>query len=142
MPAGRKLIEMRFVTHRLQLGGHLAGMARMRPVIATARGDQDRWIGMPQGRDVIGGYPGEEFPILRIVGITVFVSDRRTNEELVVAAHVDDRHRAKQTAKPLRIPRQHISNEKATVRPAFRSDATRTGHSSPDEIGCDSRKII
>src|SRR5215831_18015300 len=120
--AGRKFAEIRFVAHRLQLRCHLAGVARMGSVILAARGYQDWWISVAGRSRVIGRNLCQEFPIFWLVWIAELVGNCRTNEQLVVAAHVDDWHCAEQRAEPLRIARQHVCDEKAAVRPAFRSD--------------------
>src|SRR5262249_7601387 len=142
VPPGFELIEMGFVSHGLQLGGHLAGVARMGAIVLATRRDQDRRIGVARRSDMIRGKFSEECPILRFVGIAVFVRDCGTDQKLVVATHVDDRHRAEQRAKPLRIARAHIGDQQAAVRPAFRRNAARTGHATPNEIGCDRCEIV
>src|SRR5439155_20195919 len=81
VPSGRKFVEMRLVAHGLQLCGHFSSMARMYPVVAPARCDQDWWIRVARRRDVIRGNDREEFPVLWLVGIAVFVSNRRTDEK-------------------------------------------------------------
>src|SRR5262245_44518346 len=77
VPSSRKLVEMGFVPHGLQLRRHLAGVAWMDAVIAAAGRDQDRRIGLAWRRHVIGGEASEECPILRLVGIAVFVDRPR-----------------------------------------------------------------
>src|SRR5215471_15146713 len=115
VPSRRKLVEMRFIPHRLQLGGHLAGVAGMGAVVATARRDQDRWIGTSWSRRVIGGNPGEELPVLGLVGIAIFIGNRGPDQQLGIAAHVDDRNRAEQRAEALWIARKHVGNQQAAV---------------------------
>jgi hypothetical protein len=71
---------MRFVAHCLQLGGHLAGVARMRPVIPAACCDQDRRIrlagrrGAPRSVDVIQCTfsLSRSLAVLRIGGTSAF----------------------------------------------------------------------
>src|SRR5215471_3040200 len=111
----RKLVEMRFIPHRLQLGGHFAGVAGMGAVVAKARCDQDRWIGVSWSRRVIGGNSGEKLPVLGLAGIAVFISNRGADQKLGISTHVDDGHRAEQCAKPLRIAGEHIGYEQAAV---------------------------
>jgi hypothetical protein len=45
----------------------------MDAVVAAAGRKEDRRIGLARRRDVIGGEAREELPILRLVGIAVFV---------------------------------------------------------------------
>src|SRR5262249_35267475 len=101
VPSRRKFVEMCFVAHCLQLRRHLAGVAWMGAVVAAAGRDQDRRIGLARRRDVIGGEAREELPILRLVGIAVFVDPPRAGAQLGVSAHVDDRDRAEQRAEAL-----------------------------------------
>src|SRR5262245_28389435 len=45
VPAGGRLVEMRLITHGLQLGGHFSRMSGMDAVVAAAGRQQDRRIG-------------------------------------------------------------------------------------------------
>src|SRR5215475_3107976 len=87
VPAGGKLVEVSLVTHSLELGRHLARMARMRPIVLTARRDQDRWIRLARRRHMVSRNAGQELPVLGLVGIAVFIGDRRTYEQLRIAPH-------------------------------------------------------
>src|SRR5579883_1740185 len=97
--AGRRLVEVRLaVPHRLQLGGHLAGMAGMHPVVAPRGGEQGRRIEPARLGRVIGRIGLEPGPFLRLVWIAVLGDPARAGQQLAVAAHVDQRDRAEQRA--------------------------------------------
>src|SRR6185436_11759053 len=61
--AGRRFVEPGVVSHRLQLGRHLAGVAGMHTVVAARGGDQDRRIILAQCCGVIGGIGFQPFPL-------------------------------------------------------------------------------
>src|SRR5262249_58490527 len=111
--AGSRFSEVGFVSHRLKLCRHLAGMAWMDAVVPPTRRKQDRWIGLVGRRNVVGGKLGEEFPILRIIGVAVFIDRRRAAEQLGGASHVDDGHLAQQCTEALRVTGEHIGDERA-----------------------------
>src|SRR5436190_16811414 len=53
--AGRRFVEVRLrVANRLQLGGHLAGVPGMDPVVLARGGEQDRRIGLAGLRLMVG----------------------------------------------------------------------------------------
>src|SRR6516164_7855068 len=122
VPARGRLVKVGLIAHRLQFCRHLAGVAGMHPVVAPARRDQDWWVMPPRDRGVIGRNSGEKFPVRRIVGIAVFGDPARPGVQFRIAAHVDQRDRAEQRAKALRIAGQHVGDQNAAVRPALGSD--------------------
>src|SRR5215207_6211228 len=69
--AGRRLVEMGFVSHRLQLGRHLAGVAGMHAVVAARGGDQDRRVVLARYCSVIGGIGFQPLPLRGLVGIAI-----------------------------------------------------------------------
>ena len=117
--AGRRLVEIGLISHRLQLGRHLAGVAGMDAVVAPRGGDQDRRIFLAGLCGVIGGIGLQPRPLLGLVGIAIFRDPARAREQLCVAAHVDQRDRAEQRAEALGIARQHVGDQDAAVRSAF-----------------------
>src|SRR5262245_44470125 len=117
-------------------------MAWMDAVVPPTRRKQDRWIGLVGRRNVVGGKLGEEFPILWIIGVAVFIDRRRAAEQLGGASHVDDGHLAQQCTEALRITGEHIGDEQAAVRCAGRGDAAGVRDAPSDEVGGQGREVV
>src|SRR6476469_8399919 len=65
MAASRRLMEQCRVSHGLQLGGHLAGMAGMDAVVPASGGQQDRWVRPARLGQVVGRKVLQKGPVLR-----------------------------------------------------------------------------
>ncbi len=74
VPACAGLVEVSGIAQSLQLCGHLTRVARMDAVVPLRGGEQDRRIGLSRHRGVIGEDFVEESPIVRLVGIAIFVN--------------------------------------------------------------------
>src|SRR5215510_12437562 len=134
MAARGWFVEIGFISQRLKLRSHLAGMTRMRAIVPATRRDEDRGIGLAGRRDVIGGNAGEELPIPRVFRVTELVDQCRTDEQLRKAPHVGDGYDAEQRTEPLWIAGEHIGDEQATVRSAGSGNAAGTRHPPSDKI--------
>src|SRR6516164_745580 len=136
------LVKVGLIAHCLQLCRHLASMAGMHAVVAPAGCDQD-WRVLPARHGVvIGGDFLKKLPVHGISGVAIFGYPARAGVQFCIAAHVDQRDRAEERTKPLRITGQHVGDQNPTVRPAFGSDPAGPCYPAAHQIDGDGGEII
>mmetsp|Transcript_21645 Transcript_21645/g.70664 ORF Transcript_21645/g.70664 Transcript_21645/m.70664 type:complete len:505 (+) Transcript_21645:249-1763(+) len=127
-----------------QLGHKLARVAGVHAVVARRRGDEDGRVGGGLVQVVVRRVALQEGPVVR-VWVAVLAHPARPCEELVEAAHVEQRHLAHDGAEeraPRRRPREHVAREQSAVGAALAAELRWRGDTARDQVACDRLEVL
>src|SRR5439155_17524918 len=84
----------------------------------------------------------EEGPGVQFVRVAIFGDPARASKELAVAPHIEQRNRAPDRAKTLRIAREHVADEQSAVAAAVAGEPLRARDPPSNEIGRHGGEVI
>mmetsp|Transcript_10455 Transcript_10455/g.30711 ORF Transcript_10455/g.30711 Transcript_10455/m.30711 type:complete len:354 (+) Transcript_10455:218-1279(+) len=127
-----------------QLGHKLARVAGVHAVVARRRGDEDGRVGGGLVQVVVRRVALQEGPVVR-VWVAVLAHPARPGQELVEAAHVEQRHLAHDGAEeraPRRRPREHVAREQSAVGAALAAELRWRSDTARDQVACDRLEVL
>ena len=126
--------------------GHLrrkfARVLRTDSIVLRRRPDKRRWILHARFEIVQRGNAGQKRAFCRNGNASVFAHPRRTRRDLLVAHHVQQRHRDLHRIPELRMLVHLDAHQQTAIRTAYNAESSRTGDCARDQILTHGRKVV
>ena len=91
---------------------------------------------------MVGRKPPDEFPLFWFVRIAVFRHPRSAGQQLIIPAHVEQRHLTDGGLHQVRIQSDHVADQQSAIGSALDSEAARRGDLAGKKIAGDRRKVF